>query len=94
MNWVAPARKTFLTKSPECINSALYILNYSIKNRYGKNHPSGEEIFGLILIFGRDKTEIFVKIEKRVNQGSESPPPAFTAMGESKKHAKLMKKIK
>ena len=82
----------FVVMSPECINSAQYITSYSIKDKEGKNLRFPEGIFGLFLIFGRDKTENFGKIEACKGRGSESPVPGSINKGKSKKQAKIVSK--
>jgi hypothetical protein len=82
----------FSTIAPECINYAQYITIKLYKGREGKNLRFPEEIFAYILIFGRDKIEIFVKIEQRTAPGSESSPQGNIGNGKSKKRAKKVLK--
>jgi hypothetical protein len=81
----AAGRAIFSTIAPECINCAQYILITLYKGREGKNLPVGEGIFSLFLIFGRDKIEIFVKIEVYNDPGSKSSAPPMLVRRNSKK---------
>jgi hypothetical protein len=83
----AAGRAIFSTIVPECINCAQYILIILYKGREGKNLRFPEEIFCLLLIFGRDKTEIFVKIEVYNDPGSESSAPPMLVKRNCKKQA-------
>ncbi len=75
------------------MNCAQYMHSYSIKDEKGKNLRYPEGIFGIFLNFGRDKTEILVKIEGCNDRDSESPVPGSINKGKCKKDAKNVPKF-